>query len=296
MMIIGFIIGVLGTGLIGKLIFHLATHLGLYAIIREGECKVFVLFGKVIRTLDEPGLHLLVTKIGPHALLIPYFGKVHTVDMRLDQEYLRSQPVNSEEGTPMGIGVWYEMRIGNPADYLFKNNDPRGSLRANVSSATVRCLSNMPLSQLLENRHPMSHHVRQEVTPRSESWGYRLGSIYIRKVHFRDHLMIRQIEQKVGNRLLQVTSAIRQAGANQVDVVKSAAEKRAATEFARASSMRPRIVGSTLNEISQKTDVTSALLEILEIKRLCESKGELTLIPEGTSGPLLNSLAVDHGK
>lgn len=296
MMWIGFLIGVLGTGLIGKLLFHLATHLGLYVIIREGECKVFVLFGKVIRTLDEPGLHLLVTRIGPHALLIPYFGKVHAVDMRLDQEYLRSQPVNSEEGTPMGIGVWYEMRISNPSDYLFKNNDPRGSLRANVSSATVRCLSNMPLSQLLENRHHMSRHVRQEVTPRSESWGYRLGSIYIRKVHFRDNLMIRQIEQKVGNRLLQVTSAIRQAGANQVDVVKSAAEKRAATEFARAASMRPRIVGSTLNEIAANADVTSALLEILEIKRLCESKAELTLVPEGTSGPLLNSLAAEGRK
>lgn len=293
MTLLGFLIGVLGTGVLGKIIFYLATHLGLYTIIREGECKVFILFGKVIRTLEEPGLHLLVTKIGPHALLIPYFGKIHSVDIRLDQEYLRSQPVNSEEGTPMGIGVWYEMRISNPSDYLFKNNDPRGSLRANVSSATVRCLSNMPLSQLLENRHHMSRHVRQEVTPRSESWGYRLGSIYIRKVHFRDNLMIRQIEQKVGNRLLQVTSAIRQAGANHVDVIKSTAEKRAATEFARAASMRPRIVGSTLNEIASQPDVTSALLEILEIKRLCDSKAELTLVPQGTSGTLLNSLVAD---
>ncbi len=288
---IGFVIGVLGTGLIGKALFYLATHFGLYTIIEEGQCKVFVLFGKVIRTIDEPGIHLLVSTIGPHALLIPYFGKIHTVDLRLDQEYLRSQPVNSEEGTPMGIGVWYEMRISNPSDYLFKNNDPRGSLRANVSSATVRCLSNMPLSELLENRHNMSRHVRQEVTPRSESWGYRLGSIYIRKVHFRDNLMIRQIEQKVGNRLLQVTSAIRQAGANQVDVIKSAAEKRAATEFAKAASMRPRIVGSTMKEIAAKPEVTNALLEILEIKHLCESDADLTLVPNGTSGPLLNSLA-----
>jgi hypothetical protein len=32
----------------------------------------------------------------------------------LDQEYLRSNPVNTEEGTPMGVGVWYEMRVGGP--------------------------------------------------------------------------------------------------------------------------------------------------------------------------------------
>lgn len=287
---IGLLIGLFGTGLIGRLIWAMATLLGLYTIVREGQCKVLVLFGKVIKTLDEPGLHLLVSTVGPHALLIPYFGRIMTVDVRLDQVYLRSQPVNSEEGTPMGIGVWYEMRISNPSDYLFKNNDPRGSLRANVSSSTVRCLSNMPLSDLLENRHSMSRSVRNEVTPRSENWGFQLGSIYIRKVHFRDDTMIRQIEQKVGNRLLQVTSAIRQAGANQVDIIKSAAEKKAAAEFARAASMRPRIVGGTLKEIAQNPEVTAALLEILEIKRLCESEGTLILVPESTSGGFVNSL------
>jgi len=67
--------------------------------------------------------------------------------MRLDQTYLRSQPVNSEEGAPMGIGIWYEMFVSDPVAYLFKNADPRGSLEANVSNATVRSLSNMPLGR-----------------------------------------------------------------------------------------------------------------------------------------------------
>ena len=59
------------------------------------------------------------------------------LDLRLDQEYLRSQPVNSEEGAPMGIGIWYEMFISDPVAYLFKNADPRGSLAP--TSATPRC-------------------------------------------------------------------------------------------------------------------------------------------------------------
>ncbi len=48
--------------------------------------------------------------------------------------------------------------------YLFKNTDPRGSLRANVSNATVRCLSNMPLAEMLQTRHEMSLAVRSEVS------------------------------------------------------------------------------------------------------------------------------------
>ena len=162
----------------------------------------------------NPGLHFLLAELGPGALIVNFLGRCYTLDMRLDQQYLRSQPVNSEEGAPMGIGIWYEMCISDPVSYLFKNADPRGSLAANVSNATVRCLSNMKLAEMLENRHTMSQTVRAEVSPQSEEWGYKLGSVYIRKVHFRDVGMIQQIEKKVVNRLRQVTSAD-QAGRGQ---------------------------------------------------------------------------------
>src|SRR5262245_13284877 len=111
--------------------------LGLYTIVQERQFKVYVLFGKVILVLKEPGLHLLWLELGWKAPLANWIGRVHVLDMRLDQEYLRSQPVNSEEGAPMGIGIWYEMFISDPVSYLFKNADPRGSLSANVSNSTV---------------------------------------------------------------------------------------------------------------------------------------------------------------
>lgn len=288
--LIGLVVGLIGAFVVVQAGLRLATALGLYIVVPEGRVKVIVLFGKVIGVVDQPGLHFLVTRFGPTVLLVPYFGKIYSVDVRLDQQYLRSQPVNSEEGTPMGVGVWYEMRVRNPVDYLYKNNDPIGSLRANVSNSTVRCLSNMRLGELLESRHYMSRVVRQEVSPRSEDWGFQLGSIYIRKVHFRDATMIRQIEQKVGNRLLQVTSAIRQAGANQVDVIKSAADKEAATEFARAASMRPQIVGAVLEEISRSPEVLDALIEILEIQRICKADGHLTIVPPAQGKSLIPDL------
>ena len=71
----------------------------------------------------------------------------------------------------------------------------------------------------------MSRSVRAEVSPKSEAWGYALGSVYIRKVHFRDINMIKQIEEKVVNRLRQVTSAIRQDGANRVSIITNTAER-----------------------------------------------------------------------
>jgi regulator of protease activity HflC (stomatin/prohibitin superfamily) len=253
--------------------------LGIYAIVEERQCLVYVLFGKVIGIIDEPGLHFLPPKLGWSALIVNWLGTCHTLDMRLDQEYLRSQPVNSEEGAPMGIGIWHEMFISDPVAYLFRNADPRGSLSANVSNSTVRCLSNMPLADMMVNRHSMSDTVRREVSPKSHEWGYKLGSIYIRKVHFRDADMIQQIESKVVNRLRQVTSAIKQDGANQVSIITSTAERQAAIEFAKAAAVRPQIVGETLHEISQRPAVAQGMFDVLEVQKIVASHAAVTLMP-----------------
>ena len=259
--------------------------LGFYIVVEERQCLVYVLFGKVRLVLDEPGLHFpIATALGWRALFVNFFGDVRVVDLRLDQEYLRSQPVNSEEGAPMGIGVWYEMWISDPVAYLFKNADPRGSLRANVSNATVRNLSNLKLSNMLEDRHSMSTLVRDEVSDKSKEWGYSLGTVYVRKVHFRDASMIQQIEEKVVNRLRQVTSAIRQDGTNQVNLITSTAERQAAVEFAKAAAMRPFIVGSALNTIAQDQEVAEVMFEILENQRMLEGNVNVTLIPPDLRG------------
>ncbi len=268
----------------------LAKIFGLYAIVDERTCRVYVLFGKVVAKLDEPGLHILPLVIGPSAFFINLLGKCYVLDLRLDQEYRRSEPVNSEEGAPMGIGIWYEMWISDPVAYLFKNTDPRGSLRANVSNATVRCLSNMPLAEMLETRHQMSQTVRTEVSGQSQAWGYQLGSVYIRKVHFRDAGMIKQIEEKVVNRLRQVTSAIRQAGANQVSVITSSAEREASIEFAKAAAIRPSTLRQALREIAQEPAVSSALFEILETQKLLASDAKLTLLQAGPHSRVLADL------
>lgn len=282
------IISFLAFFIVVPLLLGIARLLGIYAIVNERRCLVYVLFGKVIAVLDEPGIHFLWVKMGWRAPITALFGRCYTIDLRLDQEYLRSQPVNSEEGAPMGIGIWFEMYISDPVSYLFKNTDPRGSLAANVSNSTVRCLSNMPLADMLSCRHTMSQTVRNEVSPQSHDWGYRLGSVYIRKVHFRDVNMIHQIESKVVNRLRQVTSSIKQDGVNQVNVITSTAERQAAVEFAKAGAIRPEIVGAALNEIGRDPQIAKSLFEILEVQRILDGGAKLTLTPE--NNPLLADL------
>jgi regulator of protease activity HflC (stomatin/prohibitin superfamily) len=262
----------------------LARALGMYVIVRERQCVVFELFGTVRLVLDRPGLHFPWLRLGPFAMLLPLFGRRRVVDQRLDQTYLRSEPVNSEEGAPMGVGIWYEMVISDPVAFLYKNADPTGSLRANVSNAAVRSLSNMKLDRMLVDRHEMSRTVRDEASRHSQEWGYKVGSVYVRKVHFRDAGMIRQIEQKVVNRLRQVTAAIEQDGANRVNVIRSASERQAAIEFAKAAALRPRIVGEALSHIAGDPEISRALFEVLETQNLLRSPDlRVTLVPPGAT-------------
>ncbi|MCL2088282.1 MAG: SPFH domain-containing protein [Oscillospiraceae bacterium] len=252
---------------------------GFYTVVHERQAVVYVLFGSVVAVLKEPGLHFLWKNIGVKAVFVNWLGKRYKVDLRLDQQYLRSQPVNSEEGAPMGVGLWYEMYINDPVAFIFRNTNPRGSLAANVGNSTVRCLSNLPLDRMMIDRHTMSRTVRQEVSEKSQEWGYKLGSCYIRKVHFRDRNMIQQIQNKVVNRLRQVTSAIMQEGANQVNIITSTAEKEAAIDFGKASAIRPHIVGKMLNEVSKDQEVCETLFEVLEIERMISSKVPLHILP-----------------
>ena len=265
-------------------ILFLLRQFGFYIVVEERQALVYVLFGKVRLILTEPGLHFPIQSLSWRAFFVNFFGDVRTIDLRLDQEYLRATPVNSEEGAPMGIGMWYEMWISDPVSFLFKNADPRGSLRANVGNATVRNLSNLKLANMLEDRHSMSALVRDDVDAKSKEWGYSLGSVYVRKVQFRDATMIQQIEEKVVNRLRQVTSAIKQDGTNQVNLITSTAERQAAVAFAKAAAMRPFIVGGALNTIAQDQEVAQMMFEILENQKMLEGNVNVTLIPPDLRG------------
>lgn len=266
------------------IVLALARGFGLYAVVNECEAQVFTLFGKVVGTLDEAGLNFPVKTFGPRAMLIPFFGKKYTVSTALRQHYLRSQMVNSEEGTPMGVGIWYEMQVNDPVDYLFINSNPEGSLQANVASSTISTLSNLEMEKMLEDRHSLSRTVRSTVSPLSEKWGYRLGSVYIRKVAFTDLQMVHNITDKVVKRLVQVTSAMKQDGENRVGLIQSETAYKVSQKMAEAASKRPEVVGGTLNEIArQDKEILRAVIDVMETEQLLKSEADVDVLPDGAS-------------
>jgi len=253
----------------------------LWRLLPERTVVVYTLFGKVIGQVSEPGLFFPIAHFGPRALLLPFFGKAYEVSTHIFQSYLRNQLVNSEEGAPMGVGIWFEGFVNDPEAFLFQNSDPLGSLKANVSTAVVKQLSNLKLDVLLENRDALSKKVREEVSPTSAKWGFAMGSTYIRKVAFRDTGMIVEIQRKVVNRLRQVTAAMKQAGDNEVALIHSSADVQAAQRLGESLAVRPLIVGKALAEIQNQPEVAEALFRLLDVQATLKSPGKTIIAPPG---------------
>ena len=184
----------------------------------------------------------------------------------------------------MGVGIWYEMKVNNPVDYLFVNANPDSSLQANVASSTISVLSNLEMETMLENRHSLSRTVREAVSPLSEKWGYQLGSIYIRKVAFTDSQMVDNITEKVVKRLVQVTSAMKQDGENRVGLIKSETAYKVSRKMAEASAKRPEVVGRTLNEIAKSDpEILEVVMSVMETENLLESGAGVEMLPAGAN-------------
>jgi regulator of protease activity HflC (stomatin/prohibitin superfamily) len=288
-LLVSLCVGFALTFIVTGILVVLSQMFQLWRILPERTVLVYTFFGKVIGQVEEPGLFFPIMHFGLRSLLLPFFGKTYTVSTQLHQSYLRNQLVNSEEGAPMGVGVWFEMYVNDPEAYLFRNSDPIGSLKANVATAVVKQLSNLKLDVLLEDRDALSRKVREEVSPTSTEWGFALGSTYIRKVAFRDSGMIAEIQRKVVNRLRQVTAAMKQAGDNTVAIIHSEADKQASQRLGQAQAVRPEVVGRALAEIQQKPEVASALFRLLDIQASLKSPGKIILADGGAAGLLLNS-------
>src|SRR6266404_4868515 len=98
--LIAFVGTFIGMFILVPVLFGLGRFLGLYTIVEERQCRVYMLFGRVVAAIDQPGLHLLILKMGLKAPLVSFLWCCYVLDLRLEEVYMRSTLVNSEGGAP----------------------------------------------------------------------------------------------------------------------------------------------------------------------------------------------------
>ncbi len=67
----------------------------------------------------------------------------------------------------------------------------------------------------------------------------------------------------------------------QVSIIASTAERQAATGFAKAAAMRPKVVGAGLKEITSDPLIAKAMFDILEAQRVIAPCAKTNCYPKG---------------
>src|SRR5687768_9058721 len=84
--------------------------------VEDEQAVLVTYFGKLERTLREPGLHWLP------AAVLPW---VHTLAVSLQRDFrvVENVHVNDARGTTVTIDLWVEFRISDPARAMFEIAD-----------------------------------------------------------------------------------------------------------------------------------------------------------------------------
>jgi hypothetical protein len=82
---------------------------------------------------------------------------------------------------------------------------------------------------------------------------------------------------------------MKQAGENEVALIHSSADMRAAQRLGEAQAVRPMVIGKALAEIGREPEVAEALFKLLDIQATLKSTGKTIISPSGNTGLLLNS-------
>lgn len=149
-----------------------------------------------------------VRVIGPGG---PYFKlpwqKAHKVSVATQAVDLSWDPSKAQDTieavtkdnltTGVNGQIRYRISENNLYAYLFGVSSPLEHVMGYFVSVLRERIANF----VDPKGHSLSRTVRQAVSPLSEKWGYRLGSVYIRRVAFTDVHMVRNITEKVVKRV-----------------------------------------------------------------------------------------------
>ena len=217
--------------------------------VEDNEAVLVTSFGKLNRTLDRPGLHLLPPQLFPWVSL-------QTISLRHDFRDFREVHVNDARGTTVTVDLWLEFRITDPKRASFQVADWDRSLQNLVCHAATSILGNREFRQILCDRTELSELLRRDIIEETQRWGIEVELLLIRNVNLLPEVS-RQLFESVAARLERVKADVEENGRLSVAQFEADTSVRIAGLVAEAKAQYPLAVGKALAELA----ATPQLLE-----------------------------------
>ena len=222
--------------------------------VEDEEAVLVTSFGKLVKTLREPGLHVYLAK------MLPWSG--HTrVSLRRDFRHFKSVNVNDARGTTVIVDLWLEFRVVDPARAIFSVADWNRSLTNLVAHAATSILGSREFRQILNDRTELGTLLQNDISIETTRWGLEIELVFIRNVSLLPEVS-RQMFETIAARLEREKAHVDEVGRLQVAQLEADTSMRVAALVAEAKGQYPAAVGRALAEIKKKPAVFNAYNEL----------------------------------
>lgn len=228
--------------------------------VEDGWAALVTRFGKLERTLKEPGWHWVPGR------LLPWVDVRH-VSLNTAFRMIREIRVHDVRGTTVIVDVWLEVRIQDPEKALFSVTDWDVALKNVVSHAVLSILGNRRFEQILSDRTEMGELLRQEIAQETTRWGLEIESVYLRKVSLLPEVA-QGLFMSVAARLERAKADVEEDGRQRVALLEAETSARVAKLVAEAKSQYPLAVGAAYSKLGQRPAVLAAFEELYALSVL----------------------------
>jgi regulator of protease activity HflC (stomatin/prohibitin superfamily) len=254
LLILGLLVGALTTPFVALLVRLLRVQ------VEDEGAALVTSFGKLVRTIREPGWHWLPTRI------FPWVG-VRTMSLRRDFCHLKDIAVNDVSGTSVVVDVWVEYRIADPVRAAFEVTSWETALKSVVTHAVITILANREFKQILRNRTELGERLQTEIKSEIARWGIELELVFLRNVSLLPEVS-QQLLRSIAARLEREKAHIEEDGRQRVALLEAETSARIAAIVAEAKGQYPAAIGRVYAELSREPEVCQAYDELYRLSLL----------------------------
>lgn len=204
--------------------------------VEDEHAVVVTRFGKLVATLEQPGLQLWPSRVLP-------WVQVKSVSKARDFWVLHAVHANDARGTTVLADVWVELHVVDPVRALFAVEDWDKATMNLVVHAALATLASRDFQQILDDRTSLGEQLRRDVSAETERWGVRIEQVFIRHVAPLPAEVSRQVFGTVAARLEHARALIEEKGRLDVAHLEASTERQVAELVAKARAQYPVAVG-----------------------------------------------------
>lgn len=247
--------------------------------VEDEHTAVVTRFGKLVATLDRPGLHVFPSKWLP-------WVQVTQVSRARDFRVFHHVHANDAKGTTVLADLWVELRVVDPVKALFAVEDwDRATLNL-VVHAAMSALGARDFQQILDDRSDLGAQLQRDVSQETERWGVRVERAFIRNLALAPEVS-RQVLGTVGARLERARAVVEELGRLDAAQLEADTAKRVAALVAEAKAQYPLAVGRAMERLGKSPKVLAAYNELYE---LAQVRGGRTVAFRGFDGKDLRAV------